>query len=359
MTEKTKTCSRCVMPSVCPAITFDEKGVCNYCTTWEKLWSHSSEYENETVLKTVIDKARNPSARYDCISGLSGGKDSSYAIYLCNKYGLRQLAVTFDNGFLSEEGRQNMTAIVNHFDIGHVLFNPGWKYLQKLYRHSLMTTGEFCSVCNVGIRATLYSASRFYKVRTIMAGSSPRTEADIPEKFFACSTDYFSNVFKNVLSTKQARDYMYLGQIKRGIWHLSGTLRWVQLPRYVPWKEDQILATLTKETSWKGTLWEQHTDCVMSEPKEYLQFKRFGFLEKAAKLSSLIRDGQISRQQAIDALEKEQTHLLENENEIRDKISSVFELTREEVNQAVSKKHWDYLPRTNTIYNTLKSLLYK
>ncbi|HML73234.1 MAG TPA: N-acetyl sugar amidotransferase [Anaerohalosphaeraceae bacterium] len=359
MSENQKKCSRCVMPSICPTIAFDEKGVCNYCTKWDKLWGNSADYGNEAVLRAVMEKVRNKSGQYDCLSGLSGGKDSSYAIYLCNKYGLRQLAVTFDNGFLSDEGRHNIQSIVSHFSVGHVMINPGWNYLKKLYRHSLLTTGEFCSVCNVGIRATLYRTARLFKIRTIVAGTSPRTEADIPEKFFTTSNDYFTNVFKDVLTAQQARNYMYIGQIKRGVWHLSGILRWLQLPRYVQWKEDQILSILSKETGWKGTLWQQHTDCVMSEAKEYLQFKRFGFLEKAAKLSALIRDGQLTQQQAADALEQDQNFLIEKEDEIRDKIASTFELSRQEMDQAVTKKHWDYLPRTNGIYNTLKSLLYK
>jgi hypothetical protein len=96
-------CTRCIMPSKWPSITFNKEGVCNYCQDWDKLWAGSKEYENPQTLQNVLEKMRNHHGQYDCISGLSGGKDSSYAIYLCKKFGLRQLTVTFDNGFLSRE----------------------------------------------------------------------------------------------------------------------------------------------------------------------------------------------------------------------------------------------------------------
>ena len=315
MSNNQSRCQRCILPSGCPTISYDKDGVCSFCHEWDRQWGNVS-FENQEKLKKIIDKSRDPNNIYDCLSGLSGGKDSSYTIYLCHKYGLRQLAVTFDNGFLSEEGLHNIKAIVNHFSIGHVIINPGWETLKKLYRHSLLYTGEFCSVCNIGIRAALYRVAQLFRIRSILAGTSPRTEADTPPEYFCCSNDYFINLFKGYLSSKEIYQFMYLGQIRRGIWHLTGKLRWVQLPRYVPWKEDQILSTLSSETEWKGTLWQQHTDCTMSDVKEFLNMNRWGFIEKTSKLSALVRDGQITRQKALEDVEKEETELKEREKEI-------------------------------------------
>jgi tRNA(Ile)-lysidine synthase TilS/MesJ len=351
-------CQKCVLPSACPTLSIDPQGVCSFCRRWDNLWANMT-FENQEVLNRVIEKVRDPNNVYDCLSGLSGGKDSSYAIYLCKQYGLRQMAVTFDNGFLSEEGLHNIKAIVSHFSIGHVLVNPGWENLRKLYRHSLLHTGEFCSVCNVGIRAALYRVARLFKIRSIIAGTSPRTEADTPQEFFCCSNDYFINVFKGHLSRKEINQFMYLGQYKRGLWHLTGRLRWIQLPRYVPWKEDQILSILSSKTGWKGTLWQQHTDCTMSEVKEYLNLKRNGFIEKASKLSSLIRDGQITREKALVDVEKEEAHLRDREKQIQEKMAAVFELTKEEVQQVIRLRHHAYLPKTGNLYNALKKRLYK
>lgn len=358
MDEK-KRCSRCIMPSICPTIEFNNKGVCNFCERWDKSWKDSSDIDNQEKLKEIVEKARNPKAEYDCLSGFSGGKDSSYAIYLCKKYGLRQIVVTFDNGFLSDEALHNIKALIRKFSIAHVTIGPGWDELKKMYRHCLIHTGEFCSVCNVGIRASLYRVAKLYNIKSIIAGTSPRTEAIVPKEYFCTSNDYFKNVFKNTLPENKIRDYMYLGQIKRGLWHLSGKCRWIQLPRYVPWKEQEILKTLVAEAGWKGELWQQHTDCIMSDAKEYLNLKRFGFTEKTSKLSSLIRDGQITREKAIEDLQKEETSLLERQKEIENKIMSIFELTNDDMKNVVQKNHLSYLPKTDDFYNTVKGLLYK
>jgi tRNA(Ile)-lysidine synthase TilS/MesJ len=302
---------------------------------------------------------RKSGRAYDCISGLSGGKDSSYAIYLCQKFGLRQLTVTFDNSFISKEARYNIDAITKNLSVDHIVVKPNWKYLRKLYRHCILKAGEFCSVCNVGIRAALYRTAVQYGIRSIIAGSSPRTEANFTEKFSCCSNDYFKNVFKSLLTRKDINEFMFIGQIKRGLWHLTGKLAWVQLPRYLPWKEPEILSVLSSKADWQGSLWEQHTDCIMSDAKEYLQYKRYGFMEKTAKLSSLVRDQQMTKEKALESIAKAEATLLDHEKEICDKISATFELNKEELQQALSQKHWEYLPQRKGIYNKAKQLLYK
>lgn len=352
-------CKRCIMPSRWPDITFDNDGICNFCREWDKSWACSKEYENPQTLQNAMDKMRNHYGQYDCISGLSGGKDSSYAIYLCKKFGLRQMTATFDNGFLSQEALANIDAITKNLSVDHIMVKPNWKYLKKLYRHCVLQAGEFCSVCNVGIRASLYRTAQQYRIRSIVAGTSPRTEANVGEKFFCCSNDYFTNVFKSLLTEKEIHEFMFIGQIKRGIWHLTGKLSWVQLPRYLPWKEPEILSVLKTETGWGGALWEQHSDCVMSHAKEYLQYKRYGFMEKTAKYSSLVRDGQMTMDVAMDSAAKAESDLLSREKEICDKLSSTFELSKDEMQRVLSQKHWEYLPRSSGIYSAAKSILYK
>jgi len=222
-----------------------------------------------------------------------------------------------------------------------------------------LNTGEFCSVCNIGIRAALYRTAELFKIKTIIAGTSPRTEAVVPEEFFSTSANYFRNVFGSYLSKRQLNRYIYVGQYKRGMWHMTGRHRWVQLPRYVPWREEEIFDILDKELDWKGALWHQHNDCIMSDAKEYLNLKRFGNIEKTPKLSALVRDGQMKREKALELIEKEQAGIIDDEKSIKDKISDTFELTKEELDTVLKKKHLEYLPGSNHIYEKVKKLLYR
>ncbi len=96
-------CTRCVMDTSDPAITFNKLGECNLCSEFlSKRAKHNyhGEKSDEAFQRLIKEiKAAGKGKEYDCVVGLSGGVDSSYAAYLCKKNGLRVLAVHVDNGW--------------------------------------------------------------------------------------------------------------------------------------------------------------------------------------------------------------------------------------------------------------------
>ncbi len=75
-----KTCTRCVLPDNYRNIRFDGQGVCNYCRTYESLRSRLTDFTSlESLRQERFDKFRGRYP-YDCLVGLSGGKDSSYVL---------------------------------------------------------------------------------------------------------------------------------------------------------------------------------------------------------------------------------------------------------------------------------------
>lgn len=61
---------------------------------------HPPGEASDQYLQKLVDKikADGKNKRYDCIAGVSGGRDSTYTLYTAVKLGLRPLAVHFDNG---------------------------------------------------------------------------------------------------------------------------------------------------------------------------------------------------------------------------------------------------------------------
>ena len=97
-------CSRCVMDETARVITFDSKGRCNYCSEFVNRAGGAlalTPSERTQLLTALVEaiRAQGRGKRYDCIMGLSGGVDSSYAIVQAVKLGLRPLAVHMDNGW--------------------------------------------------------------------------------------------------------------------------------------------------------------------------------------------------------------------------------------------------------------------
>jgi glucosamine--fructose-6-phosphate aminotransferase (isomerizing) len=92
-------CSRCILPTTCPGITFTEQGICNRCLAYRRKVPRGEE-----ALGRLIQACQNDSKEYDCIVAVSGRRDSAFAAYYAAKVlGPRALLYPFDNGFLPDQ----------------------------------------------------------------------------------------------------------------------------------------------------------------------------------------------------------------------------------------------------------------
>ena len=339
-----------------PGFSLDKRNECNYCKRWERKWEHLDFAEQAGLLERLLNKHRGKSKPYDCLVGLSGGKDSCYAAYVLKKHGMKPLGCTFDNGFLTETALDNINNTVKALSIGHVFVHYDADFLSELYRQCLLAAGEFCSVYNTGIKSTLYRTAKSYGIDLVVSGQSTRTEANSPKEYYTASSGYFHNVMKTAFSKKEIGSFVYVSQLKRVCWHLRHSPFYLQLPSYMRWKEEEFIKEIADHLGWEGSFGEQHTDCRMSDAKEYLKFKKFEVTELTAKLSSLIRDKQISRKKALELLEKQVLHLRENESTIREQIKNEFHLSAEEFDKAIHASHLPYLSKTDTLLSEAKKL---
>ncbi len=108
-----KWCSKCVMMSTRPRITFDKNGLCNACQ-----WSEEKKKINwkirEANLKKLLNKFRKSKNDYNCIVPVSGGKDGSYIAYnLKHKYKMKPLCVTVTPPLELEIGKINLKNFIS------------------------------------------------------------------------------------------------------------------------------------------------------------------------------------------------------------------------------------------------------
>lgn len=347
-------CTTCILTEDYPKITFDEKGECNYCRKWKKVWKDIDFSQQSIKLEGILNKFKGKSKPYDCLLGLSGGKDSCYAAYVLKDMGMNPLACTYDNGFMTDVAMSNIKNTVESLSLGHVLIKHDRDYLLKLYKHFVMTSGEFCSVCNVGIRSALYRVAKNFKLKLIVSGQSTRTEANSPQEFFSCSSGYFCNVSKNLMDKKEADSFVYVSQIKRAIDHVLGSSYYLQLPSFIPWREEIFIELIKDKLNWKGAFGEQHTDCQMSDAKEFLKLKQFHLTELTAKVSSLIRDSQINRKEALEKTKQHIDYLLDKEDLIIEHIMSVLDMTRDEVKKSARLSHTPFIAKSDMLLSDLK-----
>jgi len=149
-----KICARCVLPETFPGIHFDDHGVCNFCRDFkgeEALKEEKQEYYHkfQDLIKQVKGKSD-----YDATLAYSGGKDSTYTLYLLNKiFKLRVLTVTFDNGFISEQALKNIRTVCENLAVDSIVFKADFQILKRIF--------------SAGIQNTMYSPKALERASTI------------------------------------------------------------------------------------------------------------------------------------------------------------------------------------------------
>jgi len=102
-------CKKCVNDISISGISFNSKGICNFCEEYKRIKPIISDYNSlEKLWKGRIEKYKGI-GEYDALVGLSGGKDSTYILYqLINKYKLKVKAWTIDQGFLTKWSKERI-----------------------------------------------------------------------------------------------------------------------------------------------------------------------------------------------------------------------------------------------------------
>lgn len=104
-------CSACVLPDTRPSLSLDASGVCNACRT------HAAKpaidwAAREQAFRRLVEGVRARSAGYDCLIPVSGGKDSTWQTVQCLEYGLTPLAVTWKTPGRTPIGQRNLDNLV-------------------------------------------------------------------------------------------------------------------------------------------------------------------------------------------------------------------------------------------------------
>lgn len=139
-------CTRCLLPASIKGITFDEEGVCNHCRDYERnfaAWDSIKDRKSQEF-QQLLEKAKSLKRPYDCLVPLSGGKDSTYALYLATKvYNLRTLAVTLDNGYLSNPAKENIKNALANCNADHFFYHINKANSTILFRKFVLKAGNF------------------------------------------------------------------------------------------------------------------------------------------------------------------------------------------------------------------------
>ena len=140
-------CVRCGLADNVPNVSFDANGVCDHCHRYEAIRGQAEAwFRNPADLVALRERARaTRTGEYDCVALLSGGKDSTYALFQLVEMGFDVYALTLDNGFISDGAKENVRRSVAALGIDHEFATT--EAMAAIFRDSLERHSNVCHGC--------------------------------------------------------------------------------------------------------------------------------------------------------------------------------------------------------------------
>lgn len=323
-----KRCTKCILPETMPFINFDDEGVCNYCRNYKP--------RNTPKPKDELFELVNPYRRKnqpDCIVPFSGGRDSCHSLHLIvNELELKPITYTYDWGMVTDLGRRNISRMCSKLGVENIIVAAdiskkrenirknlkAWLKSPHLGMISILTAGDkhfFQHIETIkkqtGIDLNLWGINPlevtyfksgflgikpdFEEKRVYMPGVYNQLRyQNLRFKAMLKSPSYFNSSILDTLTGEYYRSFVE----KKDYFHVYD---------YWQWDEKNIDETLSQydwelapdtKTTWRigdGT----------AAFYNYIYYTVAGFTEHDTFRSNQIREGQITRAEALALVQDE------------------------------------------------------
>ncbi|MCB0317462.1 MAG: hypothetical protein KDD56_01810 [Bdellovibrionales bacterium] len=329
-------CTKCVLPETMPYISFDKDGVCSYCRNYKNI----SLYGKDS-LKEIAASIRSSDGSPDCLVGLSGGRDSCYGLhYLIKELGLNPVAYTFDWGMVTDLARRNISRMCGKLGVEHILVSAHIPTKRKFISQNVNAWLKrprlgMIPLFMAGDKAYFYHAERLKKelklpviflcenmlertdFKSGFAGLAPKAidedrvyTLSLINKlkiFWYYGKEYLLNpsyINTSLIDTLSAFSHYYMMDKE-----------YYNLFKFIPWIEDEVISTLCNEYDWElanDTVSTWRIGDGTASFYNYIYYKVAGFTENDTFRSNQIREGLITRDEALQRIAIENKPRLES-----------------------------------------------
>ena len=324
MPTELKRCSRCVMPETWEGLTFNEEGVCNICREYDKQividWKER-EQQFSKLLRHYASYAKRKGIKWNCIVGISGGKDSIYTLWaMKHKYGMTPLAVTAEHGLpLGEEGEWNLREVPARMGIDHIFFRGDRILRNKIARCGMEIMADWCTFCHLSVGAFHAWVAKGFGVPLSIFGE--------PTSLYQTTGTGYSveqleeqnrEHYETAFCGNKIKELTPKGYTERDMQPHTWPARYFPFKSVYlgdfdsPWNQREHVAIIKKECNWQEPPppnyswigWDK-ADCILGESvREYTKWLKRGFGKASFQASKDIREGLISREQGLKLVEQ-------------------------------------------------------
>lgn len=326
-------CTMCLLPATIPFIKFDKDGICQMCLHHKplRLLPHSQ-------FNSLVEHAKTQSTKANCLVPISGGRDSCYGLhYIKKELGLNPVAYTYDWGFVTDLARRNTSRMCGALGVEHVLVAADIRQKRENVRKNVLA---WLNKPSLGMIPLFMAGDKmFFHYASLL-----RRQMNLGPIIFSMNwleqTGFkagFAGVdsFKNMDDSTSGKTHglpiadlarlvgYYGGQFLSNPKYLNSTLPdtvfaffayylktkdYFSLFDYLPWTEEHIASTIIDQYDWEIAADTKSTWRIGDGTApfyNYIYHRVAGFSEHDTFRSNQIREGMITREVALAAIEEE------------------------------------------------------
>jgi N-acetyl sugar amidotransferase len=290
-------------------INFDEGGVCNYCREFTARSSDVLRGDLGSRSRKAADfisrvRAAGRGKRYDCVIGVSGGVDSSWVLVQAVELGLRPLAVHMDNGWNTELAQNNIANLVRALGVDlytHVIEWDEYRSLMQAFFDADVVDVEL--LYDNAMIAVNYRQAARHEVRYILAGTNQATEGmRMPPEW-----NWLKHDKRNIkaLARRRAvrlRTFPAIGTLSFMFYEGIRRIRWISILDMLEYRKGEALDQLQQRFGYVPYPYKHYESVFTRFYQGFLLPEKFGIDKRRVHLSTLVVAGQMSREEALEAL---------------------------------------------------------
>lgn len=324
-----KRCSKCLLPETFPNIIYDLNQVCNYCN------NHVAKQ-----LKTkdeLIDLLSNyklaTNDKPDCVIPFSGGRDSSYVMhYVKKELGMNPIAFSYDWGMLTDLSRRNQSRMCSKLGIEHILVSAD---IRKKRNNIKLNVEAWLHKPHLGTIPLFMAGDKHYfyynhlimkqnDLKVSVMGENHLEKTGFKTAFSGAKQDFNGAMAYNVSGFNKFKMMSFYGkQFITNPKYINASLLdtataflsyygqkhdYLNLFDYIEWDEKTVEDTILGEYNWELDPYTKSTWRIGDGTAafyNYIYYMVAGFTENDTFRSNQIREGKISREEALQKVREE------------------------------------------------------
>ena len=309
-----RVCTKTIMDTTDPNIVFDNEGISDYYYNFQDTikpnW-HTDERGYKELMSTAEKiKVDGKNRDFDCIIGLSGGLDSSYATYVAKEVmGLRPLIFHVDAGWNTQQAVSNIEKLINGLGLDLYTEVIDWeemKDLQVAFLKSQIPDQDLPQ--DYAFFSALYKFARKHRIKYVLTGSNYSTECcREPEEWggYAGIDRVLVNDIHKKFGKSPLTSFPIVDIISYKIFYryILGMKVFKPL-NLVPFVKEEAEKLLEEKFGWEKFQHKHHESRFTRFYEDYWLPRKFGFHKRRAHFSSLVLTGQMTREDALERIKK-------------------------------------------------------